>query len=168
MNKWHCSDVVKEFKIRMMSSVFRSSDRSSDLSAGRFGEEVQGRDGLQRGQLCHRICSHGGESFRFTSKLSHCKSHIVTVSLLSATRWTWRQPGSLSLTLRRTVPWTTSVCSSTWPMTPRMTFYSSPFIYLKKTWFGIILILQWWWSFGAFLDKKCGNRKSLISQMLGG
>lgn len=39
----------------------RSPDRSSDLSAGRFGEEIQGRDGLQRGQLCHCVCSHGGE-----------------------------------------------------------------------------------------------------------
>lgn len=40
-----------------------SSDRSSDLSAGRSGEEVEGRDGLQRGQLRHRVRSHGGENW---------------------------------------------------------------------------------------------------------
>lgn len=38
------------------------SDCSSDLSSGWFGEKAQGRDGLQRGQLCHRVCRYGGEN----------------------------------------------------------------------------------------------------------
>lgn len=47
--------------IKTQFHFIRSPDRSSDLSAGWFGEEIQGRDGLQRGQLCHCVFSHGGE-----------------------------------------------------------------------------------------------------------
>uniref|UniRef100_A0A493TCA2 ATPase F1/V1/A1 complex alpha/beta subunit nucleotide-binding domain-containing protein n=1 Tax=Anas platyrhynchos platyrhynchos TaxID=8840 RepID=A0A493TCA2_ANAPP len=36
-------------------------DRRADLPAGRPGEEIQGRDGLPRGQLRHRLRGHGGE-----------------------------------------------------------------------------------------------------------
>lgn len=56
------------------------------------------------------------QSFNITCALLGLK-----VRLLCALRSTWRQPGSLSRTLRRTDPWTTSVCSSTWPMTQRTT-----------------------------------------------
>lgn len=50
-------------RVNVKYCFIRSPDRSSDLPAGRSGEEIQGRDGLQRGQLCHRVCSHGGETF---------------------------------------------------------------------------------------------------------
>lgn len=39
-----------------------AADCCADLPAGRSGEEVQGRGGLSRGQLRHRLCCHGGES----------------------------------------------------------------------------------------------------------
>lgn len=52
---------ISSHHIKTQFHFIRSPDRSSDLSAGRFGKEIQGRDGLQRGQLCHRVCSHGGE-----------------------------------------------------------------------------------------------------------
>lgn len=39
-----------------------AADCRADLPAGRSGEEVQGRGGLSRGQLRHRLCCHGGES----------------------------------------------------------------------------------------------------------
>lgn len=38
------------------------SDRRSDLSPGRFGAEVEGRHGLQRRELRHRVRRYGGTS----------------------------------------------------------------------------------------------------------
>lgn len=38
-----------------------SPDCGPDLPPGRPGPEVQRRHGLQRRELCHRLCSHGGE-----------------------------------------------------------------------------------------------------------
>uniref|UniRef100_A0A672KHE7 ATPase H+ transporting V1 subunit B2 n=1 Tax=Sinocyclocheilus grahami TaxID=75366 RepID=A0A672KHE7_SINGR len=38
-----------------------SRDCCTDLSSGGIGEEVQRCDGLQRGELCHCVCCHGGE-----------------------------------------------------------------------------------------------------------
>lgn len=41
--------------------LFPIPDCSPNLSPSRSGSKVQRRHGLQRRELCHRLCSHGGE-----------------------------------------------------------------------------------------------------------
>lgn len=60
---------------------------------------------------------------------------------LYSPRSIWRLPGSLSLTLKKTVPWTTSACSSTWPTTLRMSHGAILLFHLSMFFLKMVLFL---------------------------